>query len=81
MTERQIDLRSPAFNAQRAAHALLIQVSSPADGHMLPGIRNPNTPAAIAALLASATSQGIALTARRVRLVTDWIRMCSGVRI
>ena len=76
-----IDFRSQSFNAQTAAHALLRQVSTPADGHLLPGIRNPNKRAAIARLQALALEQGIAHAARRVRLVTDWIRMCSGVRI
>lgn len=76
-----IDFRSPTFNAQTAAHALLRHVSSPADGLVLADIRNPNKPAAIALLHARAAEQGISTCARRVRLVTDWIRMCSGVRI
>lgn len=76
-----IDFRSPTFNAQTAAHTLLQKVSTPADGLLLAGIRNPNKPAAIDLLKTQAAEQGISSSARRVRLVTDWIRMCSGVRI
>lgn len=81
MSRPIVDFRSQSFSAQTAAHALLRQVSTPADGLLRPGIRNPNKHAAIARLQALALDQRIAPTARRVRLVTDWIRMCSGVSI